>query len=141
MDLPSKPPDGHNNRPRRASAPSNWVEQSSRPKSWSAISATLRGGRKMSIQDNTGGTRETAARAGTGRGRERSPNANAPSPSSDDELAEAWLDANRQTVEANTFFAFTIEPEESAKIAPGGQERTWVPPTPDRLDSTRAMRA
>ena len=43
----------------------------------------------MSIQDNTGGTRETAARAGTGRGRERSPNANVPRPSPDDKLAEA----------------------------------------------------
>jgi hypothetical protein len=67
----------------------------------------------MSIQDNTGGTRETAALAGTG-----SANANVPNSSLDDKHAEPWLDANRQAVEANTFFALT-----------------------ERPDSTRAMRA
>jgi len=59
----------------------------------------------MSIQDNTGGTRETVGRAGTGRDGERSPNANVPRSSPDEKLAEAWLDANRQAVEANTFFS------------------------------------
>jgi hypothetical protein len=78
----------------------------------------------MSIQGKTAGTRETAARAGTGRDRERSPNANVPRSSPDDKLAEAWLDANRQAVEANTFFALTIEPDASA--VSGGREQEWV---------------
>jgi hypothetical protein len=94
----------------------------------------------MSIRDNTAGTGETAARAGTARDGERSPNANVPRSSPDDKLAEAWLDANRRAVEANRFFALTIDPDASA--VSGGSEQDWVlPSTPDRLGSTRAMRA
>jgi hypothetical protein len=79
----------------------------------------------MSIQDSTAGSRETPTRAGTERGRERSPNANVTNPSRDGKLADAWLDRNRQLVEANRFFALAIEPDAVVEDARGGRERKW----------------
>jgi hypothetical protein len=94
----------------------------------------------MSIQDSTAGSRETPTRAGSGRGRERSANANVTSPSRDSMLADAWLEGNRQLVEANEFFALAIEPDAIVKGAPGRKERQWVPSIWARRDNARALR-
>jgi hypothetical protein len=72
----------------------------------------------MSIQDSTAGSREIPTRAG----------------------ADAWLDGNRQLVEANEFFALAIEPDAIVKGAPGRKERPWVPSIWARRDSGRAVR-
>jgi hypothetical protein len=95
----------------------------------------------MSIQNSAAGARETETRTGTERDRERPANASVTSPSRDNKLADAWLDDNRQLVEANTFFALAIEPDTIVERAPGRTERKWVPAVWARRDGGRALRA
>jgi hypothetical protein len=67
-----------------------------------------------------------ATRAGTQRDREWSPSAIVTRSSRDSELSEAWLDGNRQAVEANKFFSLAIEPDAIVKVTPGLKKRKWM---------------
>ncbi|HZQ64356.1 MAG TPA: hypothetical protein VFA66_03925 [Gaiellaceae bacterium] len=95
----------------------------------------------MSIQNSTAGSRETPTRAGTDRDREPSPDANITSPSRADTLVDAWLDNNRQLIEANKFLSLAIEPDAIANDTPGRTGHTWLPPTWARRHSGRLLRA
>jgi hypothetical protein len=98
------------------SALSNWVEPySSRPKSWLGDQPNVAG----RTEDVDSGQRRRNSRAVA--------EAMVTSSSGANGLVDAWLDGNRQAVEANNFFSFAIEPDAMANITPARKERRWMP--------------
>lgn len=41
-------------------------------------------------------------------------------------LADAWLNGNREAVEANTFFSLAIEPDAIVKVTPDLKRHKWM---------------
>ena len=51
---------------------------------------------------------------------------NTPTSRDNSRLSRAWLDGNRQAVEANKFFSLAIEPDSIVKVTPELKKHRWM---------------